>query len=121
MLGLFWVSARGLTVLFGATDFFTVGAGVFSGVIEGVTFLTGRRVSYGPAVAGLVSSGLGRIGRRTVPLIREPVPLGFDPNADLVELPESPDGGRAVAEEAVDALDVALDPRDFADCDLTGE
>ena len=61
------------------------------------------------------------MGLRTVPPMREPVPVGFDANADLVELPERAEGGRAVAEDAVEAVDAVLEPRDFADCDLTGE
>ena len=109
-------------MLLGATDFFTVVvAGVFSGVMEGVTFLPARRVAYGSAVAGLVNSGRGRMGRRTVPPINEPVPVGFADNADFVALPDIADGGRAVVDDAVDALDAVLEPRDFADSDFTGE
>jgi len=38
ILGLVWVCARARAVLLGATDFFAVvAAGVFSGVMEGVT------------------------------------------------------------------------------------
>lgn len=111
-------------MLLGATDFFTVvAAGVFSGVMEGVTvFPPARRTEYGSAVAGRVNSGRGRIGRRTVPLIKEPVPLGFDATADFVrESADKADGGRAVVDDAVDALETVLEPRDIADCDFTGE
>jgi len=118
-LGLWCVWARGRVVLF-ATDFFTVVAtGVFSGVIEGVTFLAAR-LPYGSAVAGLASSGR-RIGRLAVPLINEPVPFGFAPNADFVAEFPSADGGRARPDDAVEAFDVVLEPRDFADADFTGD
>jgi hypothetical protein len=121
-LGLFCVCARGRTLLFGATDFFAVvAAGVFSGVIDGVALpVPARRTAYGSAVAGLVSSGRGRIGRRTVPPINEPVPVEFF-NADFVASPDMADGGRAGAEEVLDAFDAVLAPRDFVDVDFTGE
>jgi hypothetical protein len=105
-------------VLFGATDFFTAAAGVFSGVIEGVTVFAARLVAYGSAVAGRTSSGR-RIGLRMVPPMSEPVPVGFDDSADLVELP-SADGGRAVDDDAVETFDVVLEPNDFEDCDFIG-
>ena len=120
--GLFWVWALARTVLLGATDapdFFTAGAGVFSGVIEGVTFFGARRTAYGSAVAGRVNSGRGRMGLLTVPPIKEPVPLELEPNAGFVELP-SAEGGRAAVDDAVEAVDAVLDPRDFADCDFAG-
>jgi len=109
-------------VLFGATDFFTVvAAGVFSGVMEGVTFpVPARRTAYGSAVAGLVSSGRGLIGRRTVPPMSEPVPVEFF-RADFVASPDIAEGGRAGPEDAVDAFEAVLAPRDLEDCDLTGE
>jgi hypothetical protein len=122
-LGLFCVCARGRAILFGATDFLAVAAtGVFSGVIDGVILpVPLRRTAYGSAVAGLVSSGRGRIGpRRTVPLIKEPVPAEFF-RADLVDSPDMAEGGRAGPEDAVDAVEVVLAPRDFDDTDLTGE
>jgi hypothetical protein len=109
----------------GATDFFAVvaaAAGVFSGVIEGVTLpVPARRTAYGSAVAGLVSSGR-LIGRRTVPLISEPVlvPVEFF-NADFVPSLDIAEGGRAGPEEAVDAFEAVLAPRDLVDCDFTGE
>ena len=108
-------------VLLGATDFFTVSlAGVFSGVIEGVTFLPpARRLAYGSAVAGLTSSGRGRIGRRTVPDMSDPVPAPVDDIADFVELPKA-EGGLAL-EDAVEAFDAFLDVKDLLDCDFTGE
>jgi hypothetical protein len=108
-------------VLLGATDLFAVvAAGVFSGVIEGVTLpVPVRRVSYGPAVAGRVNSGLARIGRRTVPAINEPVPVGLDANADFVELPKE-EGGRATEDDAVDAVETVREPSDLDDCDLAG-
>lgn len=121
-LGLFCVWARGRTVLFGATDFFAVvAAGVFSGVIEGVTLpVPARRTAYGSAVAGRANSGR-LIGRRTVPLISEPVPVEFF-RADFVDSPDIAEGGRAGPEDAVDAFEVVLAaaPRDFADCDFAG-
>jgi hypothetical protein len=109
-------------VLFGATDFFAVAtAGVFSGVIDGVTLsVPARRTAYGSAVAGRVSSGRGRIGRRTVPPSNEPVPVEFF-KADLVDSPDIAEGGRAGPEEAVDAVEAVLEPKDFVNCDLTGE
>ena len=61
------------------------------------------------------------MGLRAVPPIREPAPLGFDPRADLLEDPERADGGRAVLEEAVDAVDAVLEPRLLAETDFTGE
>jgi|TARA_R110002003_G_scaffold296_7_gene18663 hypothetical protein len=107
----------------GATDFFAVGtAGVFSGVMDGVVLPvpgTARRTAYGSAVAGLVSSGR-RIGRRTVPLINEPVLVGFF-NADFVDSPDIAEGGRAGPEDAVDAFEAVLAPNDFVDADFTGE
>lgn len=106
-------------MLFGAADFFTVGAGVFSGVMEGVTFFAGRRLAYGSAVAGRANSGRGRIGRLTVPPIKDPVPEGFDPKADFVEPPGTADG-LTVLEDAVEALDAVLELSDFADCDFMG-
>jgi hypothetical protein len=121
-LGLFWVCDRGRATLFGATVFFVVvTAAVFSGVIDGVTLpVPLRRTAYGSAVAGLVSSGR-RIGRRTVPLINEPVPAEFF-SADLVASPDIADGGRAGPDDAVDAFEaVLLAPSDFVDVDLTGE
>jgi hypothetical protein len=123
-LGLFCVCDLGRTLLFGAADFFVVAtAGVFSGVMDGVTLpVPARRTAYGSAVAGLVSSGR-RIGRRTVPLINEPVPVEFF-NADFVASPDMAEGGRAGPEEAVDAVDVVeaiLAPKDLVDADLTGE
>jgi hypothetical protein len=122
-LGLFCVCARGRTLLFGATDFLVVvTAGVFSGVMDGVTLpLPARRTAYGSAVAGLVSSGRGRVGRRTVPLIREPVldPIEFF-KADLVDSPDIAEGGRAGPDEAFVTCAAVLDPRDFDDTDLAG-
>jgi hypothetical protein len=60
-----------------------------------------------------------------VPDIREPVPtpLGAkadfdDPDADPLDIA---DGGRAVVEDAVDAVDAVLEPRNFAETDFTGE
>ena len=106
-------------MLFGATDFFVVvAAGVFSGVIDGVTF-PARRTAYGSAVAGLVNSGRGRIGRRTVPPIKDPVPVGFF-KADLVDSLDIAEGGRAGPEDVVDVLEAVLGPKDLADCDLAG-
>jgi hypothetical protein len=103
-------------------DFLAVAAlGVFSGVMDGVVLppapVPARRMAYGSAVAGLGSSGR-RIGRRTVPDIKEPVPVEFF-NADLVDSPDMAEGGRPF--DAVDALDAGLGPNDFADCELTGE
>lgn len=120
MLGLLCVCARARAVLLGATDFFAVAAGVFSGVIDGVTFFAPGRLAYGSAVAGLVNSGRGRIGLRTVPPISEPVPVEVEASADFDDPPDRADGGRAV-EDAVDALEAVLEPRDFADNDFTGE
>jgi hypothetical protein len=120
-LGLFWVCARGRALLFGGTDFFAVAAtSVFSGVMDGVTLpLPARRTAYGSAVAGLVSSGRGRVGRRTVPLIKEPVPVEFF-KADLVDSPDMAEGGRAGPDEAFDTVDAVLAPRDFDNCGLAG-
>jgi hypothetical protein len=53
--------------------------------------------------------------------MRDPVPVGFDPSADLVEVPERAEGGRVVADDVEEAVDAVLEPRVFADCDLTGE
>lgn len=122
-VGLFWVCDRGRAVLLGTAGFFTVGAGVFSGVIEGVTF-PARRAAYGSAVAGLLSSGR-RIGRRIVPDISEPVLVGPF-RADFVDSPDIAEGGRAGPKDAVDTVDavemvLALAPRDFAEIDFTGE
>jgi hypothetical protein len=107
-------------VFFGTAGFFAVVvAGVFSGVMEGVTF-PGRRTAYGSAVAGLFNSGR-RTGRRTVPDINEPVPVEFF-SADFVDSPDMAEGGRAGPDEAVERFDVVLAPRDLADCDVgTGE
>lgn len=58
------------------------------------------------------------MGRLAVPLINEPVP--FPDTADLVALP-SAEGGRPEADDADAVFDVVLGPKDFADCDLTGE
>jgi hypothetical protein len=104
----------------GTAGFLTVVAtGVFSGVMEGVTF-PGRRTAYGSAVAGLFNSGR-RTGRRTVPDISEPVPVEFF-SADFVDSPDMADGGRAGPEEVVERFDVVLAPKGFADCDVgTGE
>ena len=60
------------------------------------------------------------MGRRTAPLINDPVPDAFEESTDFVELP-SAEGGRAVPEEAVEALEAVLDPKDFAEDDFTGE
>jgi hypothetical protein len=61
------------------------------------------------------------MGRRTVPPISEPVPFELAPNADFVaEFPRD-DGGRAGPDDAVDAFDAVLEPRDFAERDFTGE
>jgi hypothetical protein len=122
--GLFCVWARGRIVLFGATDFFAVviAAGVFSGVMDGVTLpvpVAARRIAYGSAVAGRGSSGR-RLGRRTIPPINEPVPVEFF-RADLVASPDIAEGGRAGPEEAVDTLDAVLALRDLTECDLAGE
>jgi hypothetical protein len=108
-------------MFFGATDFFAVAAaGVFSGVIDGVTLpVPARRTAYGSAVAGRVSSGRGLIGRRTVPDMSEPVPVEFF-KADLVDSPDMAEGGRAEPDEAVDALEAVLAPNDFDDCVLAG-
>lgn len=107
-------------MLFGTAGFLAVGAGVFSGVMDGVTF-PARRTAYGSAVAGLLNSGR-RIGRRTVPDIKEPVVV--EPfKADFVDSPDMAEGGRAGPEDAVDAVEVVLTPApdDFADADFTGE
>jgi len=56
------------------------------------------------------------MGRRTEPLIKDPVP--FEANADFVE-PPSADGGRPTL-DADDAVEVVLAPKDLADCDFTG-
>ena len=104
-------------LLLGITDFLAVvAAGVFSGVIDGVVLPVppaARRTAYGSAVAGRGSSGL-RIGRRTVPLIKEPVPVEFL-SADLVDSPDMAEGGLAEAEDAVDVLDAVLPINDLAD------
>jgi hypothetical protein len=107
-------------VFFGTAGFFAVGAaGVFSGVIEGVT-LPGRRTAYGSAVTGLFISGR-RTGRRTVPDISEPVPVEFF-SADFVESVDMAEGGRAGPEDSVDRFEAVLVPKDFADWDGgTGE
>jgi hypothetical protein len=109
-------------VFLGTADFFaTVGAGVFSGVMESDT-LPDRRTAYGSAVAGLLISGR-RIGRRTVPDINDPVPVEFF-NADLVDSPDMAEGGRAGPEDPEDKFEAVLDPRffdDCDDCDVTGE
>jgi hypothetical protein len=83
----------GRTVLFSTTDFFV--AGVFSGVMVGVTFFAGLRLAYGSAVAGLAISGFR--GRRIGAAMREPDAAALDeaPNPDLDEvLPDMADGGR---------------------------
>lgn len=64
------------------------------------------------------------MGRRTVPLIREPVVVELF-SADLVDSPDMADGGRtgtdAVADD-VDAVEVVLTPapRDFDEIDFAG-
>lgn len=114
--GLFCVCARGLELLFGTAGFLVaVGAGAFSGVMLGVLF-PGRRTAYGSAVAGRFNSGR-RTGRRTVPDIKEPVPVEFF-SADFVDSPDMAEGGRAGPEEAVERFDVVLAPKDLADCDV---
>lgn len=70
-------------------------------------------------MAGRANSGR-RIGLRTVPLIKEPVPVVLAPKTDLVELPRA-DGGLAVPDDATDTLDATLEPRFFDDCDFGGE
>lgn len=117
-VGLFWVFDRGRAVFLGIAGFFVAGAGVFSGVIDGVTFPAARRTAYGSAVAGLFSSGR-RIGRRTVPLINEPVLVGFF-NADLVDSPDIAEGGRAVPDDGVEVV-LVLALRDFDVIIFTGE
>jgi hypothetical protein len=104
-------------------DFFSdLTAGVFSGVVvvDGVILPPGR-TEYGSAVFGLFSSGR-RIGRRTVPLIRDPVPVELF-KVDFVDSPDMADGGRAGPEDAVEALDIllALAPSDLVEIDLGGE
>jgi hypothetical protein len=104
-------------VLLGAADFFAVvTAGVLSGVIAGV--LAPERTAYGSAVLGLGISGR-RTGRRTVPLIRDPVPVELF-KADFVESPDMAEGG--LVEPAV-AVEVVLEPEvsDLDETDRDGE
>ena len=117
--GLLCVCARGRVVLFGADSFFVVAAaGVFSGVILGV--FPGRRTAYGSAVAGLFSSGRGgRVGRRTVPDISEPVPVEFF-SADLVDSPDMAEGGRAGPEDDAERLEAVLAPIGLLGCGFAG-
>jgi hypothetical protein len=61
------------------------------------------------------------MGRRTVPLINEPVPFELAPNVDFVAEFPSDDGGRAGPDDAVDTFEAVLDPRDFTESDFTGE
>jgi hypothetical protein len=89
--------------------------------MDGVTFFAPGRLAYGSAVAGRVNSGRGLIGLRTVPPISEPVPLEFEASADFDDPPDRADGGRAAADDAVDALEGILEPIDFAGNDFTGE
>jgi len=113
------VCDRGRAVVFVVVGFFVaVGAGAFSGVMSGVDF-PGRRTAYGSAVTGLFNSGRGRIGRRTVPDISEPVPVEFF-NADFVDSPDMAEGGRAGPDDAVDRFEAVLAPNVLLDCDLAG-
>jgi hypothetical protein len=101
----------------GAADFFAVvTAGVLSGVIAGV--LAPERTAYGSAVLGRVISGR-RIGRRTVPLIRDPVPVELF-KADFVESPDIADGGLACPVDAVEVV-LELELNDFDETVFTGE
>jgi hypothetical protein len=86
--------------------------------MSGVDF-PGRRTAYGSAVTGLFNSGRGRIGRRTVPDISEPVPVEFF-NADFVDSPDMAEGGRAGPDDAVDRFEAVLAPNVLLDCDLAG-
>lgn len=107
-------------MLFDVVDFFIVDvAGVFSGVMLGVD-LPGRRTAYGSAVAGLFSSGRGgRIGRRTVPDISEPVPVEFF-SADFVDSPDMAEGGRAGPEDGAERLEIVLAVVGLLSCDFAG-
>jgi hypothetical protein len=101
------------------TDFLSdFTAGVFSGVVvvEGVILVC--RIAYGSAVFGLFISGR-RMGRRTVPLISEPVPVEVL-RADFVESPDMADGGLAGPLVAVEAVDVVREPApsDLVESDL---
>jgi hypothetical protein len=62
------------------------------------------------------------MGRRTVPLIRDPVPVELF-KADFVESPDMAEGGRAVPVDAVEVLEIVLEPapNDFDETDLAGE
>ena len=79
------------------------------------------RTEYGSAVLGRFISGR-RIGRRTVPLIRDPVPVELF-RADFVDSLDIADGGRGGPLEIVEVLDIvrAPAPRDLVDIDLGGE
>ena len=105
-------------MLFGADSFFVVvAAGVFSGVILGV--LPARRTAYGSAVAGLFISGrVGRVGRRTVPDISEPVPVELF-SVDLEDSPDMAEGGRAGPEDE-ERFEAVLAPIDLLGCDFAG-
>lgn len=83
--------------------------------------LPGCRTAYGSAVAGLLSSGRGRIGRRTVPDMSEPVPVEFF-SADFVDSPDMPEGGRAGPEDDADAdmVEAVLEPIGLLSCGFAG-
>jgi hypothetical protein len=120
-LGLFCVCGRdrAALVVVEPPDFLSdFTAGVFSGVVvvEGAILVC--RMAYGSAVFGLFISGR-RMGRRTVPLISEPVPVEVL-RADFVESPDMADGGLAGPLVAVGAVDVVREPApsDLVEIDL---
>lgn len=120
--GLCCVCDRGRAALeaVGTPGFFSdLTAGIFSGVVVADGMILVCRDAYGSAVFGLFSSGR-RIGRRTVPLIKEPVLVPVELfRADFVASTDMADGGRAGPLDAVELLDMVLapTPNDLLDSD----
>ena len=70
-------------------------------------------------MAGLFISGrVGRVGRRAVPDISEPLPVELF-IADFVDSPDMAEGGRAGPEDA-ERFEVVLATIDLMGCDFAG-